>query len=147
MNWEKDLLDLLKANWALTDPSATNIEWTRSFIPEILRKTEAWKPVIAISGYTRRQADVAGVIPKLEGETEVRVSVILFAKSQRKTDIEAVKDKRISMIEEIERILVTASMPVGWIRAYVSRSEGREDLEVMPPRIEENLGVRIHYWR
>jgi len=146
LNWEKDLLDLIYNNWTLADPAQADIEWVRAYKPETMRK-KGWKPIVAVDGYSGTQADFAGVETKLDGAVEVGCHIICWAKSRKDDDINSAKDTRTLMVEEVQRILKEATLPTGWLRSYASRFMGRVDLDVQPIRVEEELVVRVHYFR
>jgi len=148
MNFEKDLLDLLKTNWALAAPLDTaNIVFTRSYKPEELRERGEWKPIVAVAGYAYDQRELVGPEPAQEGWARIRTHIVLWAATRKDSDIETVKDDRDSMVEEIDRILKSATLPSGWRAGYVSSGRGREDLDISPPRVEEELEVEVLYYR
>jgi len=142
---EKDLCELLKEKWALTGSLAKErISFHRGYLePKLITK-----PTI-ICGHVRADQKMLPetALIQLEGECLASATVYVWSKNRSISSQEKAKDRKWSMMEEIQRILAKETLPSSWEWSYVISYENRDEPALDPPLMGEHLIIFIKYVR
>lgn len=143
-NPEKELLELLEAEWSLTgDLDKDNLDFIRSQRPS----EQVLRPTIYVDHGDAVQKPIGSSLSVLEGDYLAFVTVQKKATDYTIEAVESAKDTEFDMQEEIQRILGEATLPDNWKWAYASRTTNRDDYIASPPVMAEELSVLIKYMR
>jgi len=145
-NLEKQLRDLLYNNWSLLEPYAkdTNIIFNYGYMRE--EQIPSKKMVIQI-GHLRESQNLLHSGGSLEGEALLTAKILVRAKQDKVSDIESAKDKKFTIKDEIERILLEATLPSDWVHAFIQNSENTDLPDYEPPIISELMSILVKYIR
>jgi len=134
---EKEVLQLLQKEWALTTVKKEDIYFTRKRVDPAFIK----QPTIEV--HFQRGEQIATVSPfKLESYDYVEVIASIRAKTGTDKDIQDANDKKWAMCKEIERIIREKQQP-DWVYGLIRNYALHDDFTQAPPVISNVLMVQI----
>ena len=145
VDMEDQLKTFLHEKWSLTDEGYkkdVDVEFHRGYLEE--EQIPSDKKEVQV-GHSSGSQELLHAGVELKGEATLTVLVSVRAAQDTIADVEAAKDSKVKIWDEIERILLKETpLPSGWEYSWVSSYENR-DVPGPTPLISELLYVKVVY--